>query len=239
MEMPLQRSTVCNTEMGDKVTIKNDCIITFFSLFGNYCWCGSSLVMANRAPSPTTRPARTNASCFTLVPRRGVMGRIIYASAWRMTHQTGRCQFLPSFPVTAVFILRVISFQISLSWVVYWKQARAFVTCSWRTLCLGDFPQIHKGEPNPGSIFLELHVSTLFNGHLKCFYLISRESSPTKFDLRWDRSRLASGMVLDHSLIPHFVGILLHTRTHWRVPAHTHTWMHTPVIQPESTSFEE
>lgn len=95
----------------------------FFSPFGSYCRRGSSLAMATRPPSCS---ASTNASCFTLVPRRGLMGRIIYASAWRMIHQTGRCQFLPSFPMTAVFILRGISFQISLSWVVYWKQASAF-----------------------------------------------------------------------------------------------------------------
>lgn len=127
MELPLQRSRLCNTETGDKVTIKDDCIITFFfPPFGSYCWRGSSLAMATRPPSCS---ASTNASCFTLVPRRGVMGRIIYASAWRMIHQTGRCQFLPSFPMTAVFILRGISFQISLSWVVYWKQASAFLPC--------------------------------------------------------------------------------------------------------------
>lgn len=161
------------------------------------------------------------------------MGRIMYASAWRMIPQTGRCQFLPSFPMSAVFILRVISFQISLSWVVYWKQASAYVTCSCSTHCLGDFPQIHGRETHPGSIFFELHVSVLFDGHLKCFYLISRESSPTRFDLRWDRPGLASGMVLDQSLIHDCGAILLHTRTHRHVPSYTHAWMHTPLIHPE------
>lgn len=155
-------------------------------------------------------PASIWASCFTVVPRE-VTGRVIYASAWRMICQTGRCHFPPSFPMSAVFILRVISFQISLSWVVYWKQASAYVTCSCSLLCLGDFPQILKGD----------RLSVLFNGLFKSFYLVSRESSPARFDLRWDRPGLASGMVLDQSLIPHFVGIL-DTHVPTDVFLHTH-----------------
>lgn len=149
---------------------------------------------------------------------------------WHVIHQNGRCQFLPSFPMTAAFILRVISFQISLSWVVYWKQASAFVACSCSTLYLGDFVQIHERDSSPGSIFFKLHVYMYL--YLKCFYLISRESSPTRFDLRWDRPSHASGMVLDHSLIPHFVGIQLHIHTQTQTGSCIHTYVNAHSSYP-------
>lgn len=120
--MPLQRSRVCNTDIEDKanVPMKDDHIIAppplIWLLLSMWKFSGHALktpLLPCHHLSQLLHPCAKKRS-------NGMYNICI----WRAIHQTGRCQFLPSFPMTAVFILRVISFQISLSWVVYWQQAR-------------------------------------------------------------------------------------------------------------------